>query len=123
MKASNDIVVLLVYVDDIVITCSDSRVIVDLQQHLQSTFYMKDLGSLSYFLGLEVSSTSSGILLHQNKYTQEILSLAGLEFRNVVITHLEVNLKLCQNDGDLLPNPSLYGKTCWRFILLNYYSF
>jgi hypothetical protein len=107
-KTPDGIVLLLVYVDDIVITGSDSQAIIELQQYVQSTFHMKDLGSLAYFLGLEVHSTPSGVLLHQHKYTQDILLLAGLESGNSVITPLEVNLKLLQNDGDPLPNPSLY---------------
>ncbi|KAM7530049.1 hypothetical protein LguiB_033459 [Lonicera macranthoides] len=107
-RTATGIVVLLVYVDDIVITGSDSQSIGELQQHLKSIFHMKDLGLLHYFLGLEVHSCSTGMLLHQHKYTQEILTLAGLQFGNSVLTPLEVNLKLRQTEGDLLPDPSLY---------------
>jgi hypothetical protein len=67
-----------VYVDDIVITGSDLLLIEQLQQRLKSPFHMKDLGPLQYFLGLEVQHCSKGKLLHQHKYTQELLSLAGL---------------------------------------------
>ena len=48
------IVVLLVYVDDIVITGSDSALLGQLKTHISESFHMKDLGSLTYFLGLEV---------------------------------------------------------------------
>ena len=53
-KTSMCIVVLLVYVDDIVITGSDLEAISAIQTLLHSTFHMKDLGQLTYFLGLEV---------------------------------------------------------------------
>jgi hypothetical protein len=53
-KSDMSIVLLLVYVDDIVITGSDSTLLDQLKTHLSESFHMKDLGSLTYFLGLEV---------------------------------------------------------------------
>lgn len=41
---------------------------------LNSEFAIKDLGKLNYFLGLEVTYTSSGIFLGQAKYANDILS-------------------------------------------------
>ncbi|KAL0544484.1 hypothetical protein IC582_019600 [Cucumis melo] len=57
------IVLLLLYVDDIIITGNDSQDISDLQHYLSQYFEMKDLGSLNYFLGLEVSRRSDGYFL------------------------------------------------------------
>ena len=68
-KTATGIVLLLVYVDDIVITGTDSALIAQLQQNLQASFHMKDLGPLTYFLGLEVHYDSLGISLNQHKYT------------------------------------------------------
>ena len=48
------IILLVVYVDDIVITGSDSKGILSLKSFLHSRFYTKDLGMLKYFLGVEV---------------------------------------------------------------------
>ena len=50
-KTALRIVILLVYVDDIVITGSDLQLIEQLLQRLKSLFHMKDLGPLQYFLG------------------------------------------------------------------------
>ena len=49
-----DNILLVVYVDDIVITMSDSKDISSLKSFLQSQFHTKDLGMLRYFLGIEV---------------------------------------------------------------------
>lgn len=58
-----DVVLLLLYVDDMIITSDDSIGISKLQQHLHKHFEMKDLGSLGYFLSLEVSLSSDGYYL------------------------------------------------------------
>uniref|UniRef100_A0A6N2NJZ1 CCHC-type domain-containing protein n=1 Tax=Salix viminalis TaxID=40686 RepID=A0A6N2NJZ1_SALVM len=88
-KTSAGIVLLLVYVDDIVITGSDTELLKHLQKHLQDSFHMKDLGNLQYFLGLEFQNTPTGTLLHQHKYTEEVIALAGLQMGNSVLTPLE----------------------------------
>ena len=77
-KTSTGIVILLVYVDDIVITRTNSTLITRLQQHLQASFHMMNLGPLTYFLGLEVHTDSTGIFLNQHKYTQDLITLVGL---------------------------------------------
>ena len=51
-KTSAGIVILLVYVDDIIITGSDLEAIAAVKTLLNSTFHMKDLGKLTYVLGL-----------------------------------------------------------------------
>ena len=65
---------LVVYVDDIVITGSDSKGISSLKSFLQSQFHTKDLGILRYFLGLEVMRNKHGIFLSQRKYVLDLLS-------------------------------------------------
>ena len=57
------IVILILYVDDMVIIGSDPVTISSLKQHLHSEFEMKDLGSLRYFLGIEVAYSPEGYLL------------------------------------------------------------
>ena len=55
----------LIYVDDIIITSSSTLVIDSLLCTLQSDFAVNDLGSLKFFLGVEVIPTEYGILLSQ----------------------------------------------------------
>jgi len=67
-RTSKGIVILLVYVDDIVVTGFDQTAIYATHQLLHSTFHMKDLGQLTYFLGLEVCYQPAGLFFNQHKY-------------------------------------------------------
>ena len=53
-NSNSGIILLVVYMDDIVITMSDFKGISSLKSFLQSQFHTKDLGMLRYFLGIEV---------------------------------------------------------------------
>lgn len=54
---------LMVFVDDIVITGSHDQYIEDVVHRLHSKFALKDMGALSFFLGIDVQRTSLGLLL------------------------------------------------------------
>ena len=62
---------------------------------------MKDLGTLSYFLGLEVTSSSNGYYLSQAKYAFDLLSKTGITHNKTVSTPFEYNAKLTPLDCDL----------------------
>ena len=73
-RSGHDITILLLYVDDMIITGDDMQGIQDLKHFLGRQFEMKDLGPLNYFLGLEVSSSTDGYYLTQVKYTSDLIS-------------------------------------------------
>ena len=62
-KSFASITLILLYVDDMIIIGDDSAGIRSLQHFLSQHFEMKDLGTLNYFLGLEVTSSSDGYYL------------------------------------------------------------
>jgi len=59
-KTDQGTILLLLYVDDMIITGDDTSRILDLKTYLNQHVEMKDLGKLSYFLGLEITSNSEG---------------------------------------------------------------
>ena len=57
----------LLYVDDMVITGNSEDAIHNLKRFLSSRFKIKDLGPLKYFLGIEVACSKAGITVCQWK--------------------------------------------------------
>ena len=56
---------LLVYVDDIVITSNNPTTLQNCISNLAAHFSLKDLGPLTYFLGIEVLHTSKVLFLNR----------------------------------------------------------
>ena len=82
------------YVDDILLIGNNPGYITDLKLLLDAKFGLKDLGSLKYFLGLEVAKSDKGISLNQRKYCLEILQHTSFWGLN----HLELQWnKICMS--------------------------
>ncbi|XP_074336065.1 uncharacterized protein LOC141673233 [Apium graveolens] len=108
IKHANDLITVVVVYVDIILTGSDSSAISELKLHLDQAFHIKDLGRLSYFLGIEVGYLPNGISLTQKKFTNELLQSSGITTFKKVVTHLLVNLKLAANEGEIFPGVTLY---------------
>ena len=61
-NSSSGIILLVVYVDDIIITGSDFKDILSLKSFFHSQFHTKDLGMFKYLLGIEVMRNKQVIL-------------------------------------------------------------
>ena len=110
--------VILVYVDDIIIADNDSSAIIYFKFFLQDHFHIKDLGQLKYFLGIRVPHYRQGICISQRKYTLDFLSNAGLLAACPTDFPMEQQLKLSNEQGELLQNPSPYSRLVGRLIYL-----
>ena len=95
--SSIGIVVLIVYVDDIIISGIDSIGIANLKRYLGQHFHTKDLGTLHYFLGIEVARSSQGLYLSQRKYILDLFSETSLLGAHPVDTLMDSTVKL---DGE-----------------------
>ena len=80
LHKGQSIVLLLIYVDDIIITGNDKNFISDLINTLSSEFSPKDLRSLHYFLGLKVKYLPNGSFVSQIKYTRDLLEHTKMEY-------------------------------------------
>ncbi|KAF2294537.1 hypothetical protein GH714_012356 [Hevea brasiliensis] len=94
------------YVDDMLVTGGNFQLLNDFKLKMQTEFEMSDLGSMSYFLGLEIEQGTEGIFVSQIKrYNMD-------KCKSVAIP-LVVNEKLSKEDGaekvDALMYRSLVG--------------
>uniref|UniRef100_A0A2N9GU40 Reverse transcriptase Ty1/copia-type domain-containing protein n=1 Tax=Fagus sylvatica TaxID=28930 RepID=A0A2N9GU40_FAGSY len=96
----------------------DHSGIFDFKQFPHQQFEMKDLGHLSYFLGLEVSSDFNGYYLSQAKYASDLLSRAGSTDIKVVSTPLKMNAHLAPLDGTPLSDATLYHQLIGSLVYL-----
>ena len=103
-----DTILLLLYMDDMIITGDDLSGIQELNNFLSQQFEMKDLGHLNYFLGLEITNSTAGLYITQAKYASELLSQAGLTDSKTVDIPVKLNVHLTSSGGKPLSNPSLY---------------
>ena len=115
-NSSSCIILLVVYVDDIVITGSDSTGISSLKSFLHGQFHTNDLGMLRYFLGVEVMRSKHGILLSQRKYVLDLLYETGKLGAKPCSSLMALGLHLTR-EGELFEDPERYRRLVGK---LNY---
>ena len=101
-----------------IIIADDFVGIRSLQHFLSQNFEMKDLDILSYFLGLEVTSSFDGYYISQAKYASDLLSKADITDNKTVSTHFEYNAKLTPLDGELIFDATRYRQLVGSLIYL-----
>lgn len=107
-RHSHIFIILLVYVNDIIITDNNSPSIYQLIKQLGPTFAMKDLGPLHYFLGLEVHRTNENLFLSQTKYAIDLLRKYKMDGAKPYSSPMVTGNKLSAFDGHPLPDLSEY---------------
>jgi hypothetical protein len=63
-KVGIHLIIIFLYVDDLILTSSDPKLLNHVKTSLKKKFEMIDLGFLHYFLGLQVFQTNEGIFLY-----------------------------------------------------------
>ena len=99
-------ILLLLYVNDMIISGDDLSGIQELKDFLSQQFDMRDLRHLSYFLGLEITHSTDGLYITQAKYASELLSRAGLTDNKTIDTPIDPNAHLTPSGRKALSNPS-----------------
>lgn len=87
--------VVLIYVNDIIITGDNDYEFNILKHSLQHKFAIKDLGVLKYFLGIQIETSTKGLFLNQRKHVMDLLKEANIcDAKPAIATSLEANLHL-----------------------------
>ena len=115
-NSSSGIILLVVYVNDIVITRSDSKGILSFKSFPHNLFHTKDLEMLKYFLGVEVMRSKQGIMLSQRKYVLDLLSKTAKLGAKPCSTPMTPNVQITK-EGDLFEDPERYKRLVGK---LNY---
>ena len=110
--------IVLVYVDDIIVTGNNHTKIKKVQLQLKNKFEIKDLGHLKYFLGIEVAHSSKGMVISQRKYTLDLLNEVGKLGCKPISTPIDYKCKLNSEDGELLPDINHYQRLVGKLIYL-----
>jgi histone deacetylase 1/2 len=108
-NSHHDTIYLLVYVDDIIITSNNSTLLQSTISKLNKAFSLKHLGSLDYFLGIEVHHLPNGsLLLTQSKYLRDLLTRTTMLDSSPVSTPMQSTCKLTKLGSSALDDPFMY---------------
>ncbi|CAM8929329.1 unnamed protein product [Rhodiola kirilowii] len=118
LEKGADFIFLLVYVDDVIITGTSHALIDDIKAYIHHKFQIKDLGTLKYFLGLEVARSLKGIFPSQRKYALEQLDDTCMSNCKPVKTTIDLKHKLSLSKAPLLSDPLEYKRLVGKLIYL-----
>lgn len=112
--------VLLVYVDDLLVTGNSDEEITGLKRVLDNKFTIKDIGAAKYFLALEITRTNVRIYVNQRKYILDILKDVGfLGTKSKPIPFLR-GQQPHSKDSPLLNDPQQYRSIVGRLLYLGF---
>ncbi|KAL8149358.1 hypothetical protein AgCh_006394 [Apium graveolens] len=118
--SGNSFIVVVVYVDDILLSGNDFSLIKSLKALLHERFSIKDLGAVKFYLGLEVLRNNQGLFLSQHKFIINLLKSANMEDCKPLSVPLDPHIKLYDNDlsGPLLSTPTFYRAIVGKLLYL-----
>ncbi|XP_059590835.1 retrovirus-related Pol polyprotein from transposon RE1 isoform X1 [Vitis vinifera] len=112
--------ILIVYVDDIILSGNDMGELQNLKKYLSEEFEVKDLGNLKYFLGMEVARSRKGIVVSQRKYILDLLKETGMLGCKPIETPMDSQKKLGIEKESTPVDRGRYQRLVGRLIYLSH---
>lgn len=104
--------------DDLLISGNCRATITNLKAVMSSHFHMKDLGPVSYFLGLEVDKSEAWFFVSQRKYTLDMIREFGMSTATHLKLPMDTHVHLTPDKGETLSDPQPYQKLLGKLIYL-----
>ncbi|KAK4395665.1 Retrovirus-related Pol polyprotein from transposon RE2 [Sesamum angolense] len=104
----NDTLIVSLYVDDLIYTRNNEKMIQDFKEDMMKTFEMSDLGLMHFFLGIEINQEKEGIFICQRKYKETLLKKFKMESCKTITTPLVTGEKYQKEDGSQKVDGSMY---------------
>ncbi|GJU15001.1 uncharacterized mitochondrial protein-like protein, partial [Tanacetum coccineum] len=105
---------------DIILTGNNSDAIDKIIKNLSQTFSIQDLGTLLYFLGVEVVHRNSDVILSQKKYILELLQRVNFSKAKPVPCLITTTANLHLNDSPLFDDSVKYRQLVGALQILCY---
>jgi hypothetical protein len=105
---NNNLLIVLVYVDDIIFGCNKDSLVQWFASSMESEFEMSMIGELSFFLGLQITQRSEGMFISQEKYLREMLKRFQMEDSKPMGTPMVTRCKLRKDDDSPNVDQSSY---------------
>jgi Reverse transcriptase (RNA-dependent DNA polymerase)/gag-polypeptide of LTR copia-type/Integrase core domain/GAG-pre-integrase domain len=118
-KRGNSILVVSLYVDDLIYTGNNEKLMEEFKKDMMETYEMSDLGLLHYFLGIGVCQADTSIFINQKKYAENILIKFKMQDSKPVATPLMSNERLKSEDGAKKADSTLYRSLVGSLLYLS----
>jgi hypothetical protein len=107
-KVGTHLIILFLYVDDLILTRSDSKLLNHVKTSLKKKFEMTYLGFLHYFLVLQVFQTNEVIFLFHSKYACHLLCRFHMDDCKPTPSPFQSRVKLSATFTSLEVDATLY---------------
>ena len=114
------VIILIVYVDDIIITGSNTKEAAMLKKHLATVFEVKVLGIMKYFLRIEIAHSSKRYLMTQQKYILDLLNETKLLRGKVNDTPTKTNHQSMFKEDDPKIEMESYQRLIGKLLYLSH---
>eukprot|EP00253_Pinus_taeda_P011054 PITA_11054 len=120
LKKIDSLLIIVLYVDDLLITGSSAFVITNIKIALHKRFSMTDMGSLNFFLGLEIHQRDSAITISQPKYARDLLAQFHMSDCKPAATPFLSGIKLKNGKDTPLVDCTLYHQLVGSLLYLTH---
>lgn len=100
IKKSGDTLILYLYVDDLIFTRNNPKILRDFKQAMIQEFEITNIGLMTYYLGIEIKQGEDKIFMNQNKFVKKILKKFKIKDCVKVNTLVGCEVNMLKNDGE-----------------------